>query len=108
MIGERLSEIRKDHGGTQKVLASRLGVSLPTVRAWKQEKSSPNHEMLVAICQLYHVSADYLLGLTDTDPAYRNRCQSTSLTIEELKLLREFESFLLWRRQKNRKQGILK
>jgi len=47
MIGERLAEMRKDHGDTQAGLAARLGVSLPTVRAWEQEKSSPSHEMLV-------------------------------------------------------------
>lgn len=105
MIGERLSEIRKDHGDTQKVLASRLGVSLPTVRAWEQEKSSPNHEMLVAICRFYHVSADYLLGLTDSDPAYMNRRQLNEFTVEELNLLREFELFLIWRRRKNNQKG---
>lgn len=103
MIGERLSEIKKDHGDTQKILASRLGVSLPTIRAWEQEKSSPSHEMLVSICQLYHVSADYLLGLTDIDPAYTNRRQSTIFTLEELSLLRKFESFLLWRRKNDGK-----
>ena len=69
MIGERLSDIRKDHGETQADLAARLGVSLPTVRAWEQEKSSPSHEMLVSICRTYGISSDYLLGLSDIDPA---------------------------------------
>ena len=64
--------------------------------------------MLVAICQLYHVSADYLLGLTDADPAYINRRQFAEFTVEELNLLREFELFLLWRRRKNNKKGSLK
>ena len=64
MIGERLAEIRKDYGDTQATLASRLNVSLSSVRSWEQEKSSPPHEMLVTICKLYRVSADYLLGLS--------------------------------------------
>lgn len=41
MIGERLSEVRKDHGDTQAKLAQKLEVSLPTVRAWEQEKAPP-------------------------------------------------------------------
>lgn len=82
-------------------LAARLGVSLPTVRAWEQEKSSPNHEMLIAICRLYQVSADYLLGLTDVDPAYMNRRQFAEFTTEELNLLREFEAYLLWKRRRS-------
>lgn len=105
MIGERLSEIRKDHGDTQASLAMRLGVSLPTVRAWEQEKSSPSHEMLVSICRLYHISADYLLGLTNVDPAYMHRRQSAALTAEELNLLREFEAYLIWKRRRPGEKG---
>ncbi len=99
MIGERLAEIRKDHGHTQETLAGILGVSLPTVRSWEQEKSSPSHEMLVAICRQYNVSSDYLLGLTDVDPAYAQRRREALLTPEELKLITEFEQFLLRKRK---------
>lgn len=41
MIGERLAEVRKDHGDTQAALAKRLRVTLSAVRSWEQEKSSP-------------------------------------------------------------------
>lgn len=97
MIGERLSEIRKDHGDTQAALAEQLGVSLPTVRAWEQGKSSPNHEMLVSICRLYYVSADYLLGLSDVDPAYVQRQRLEKFTKEELAELRNYEEYLIWK-----------
>lgn len=100
MIGERLAEIRKDHGDTQAALAKRIGVSLPTVRAWEQEKSSPSHELLVTLCRLYHVSSDYLLGLTDTDPAYHRQRQRDLLSGEDLAALRDYESYLLWKRKK--------
>lgn len=100
MIGERLSEIRKDHKDTQAALAEQLGVSLPTVRAWEQEKSSPNHEMLVAICRLYQVSADYLLGLSDVDPVYMQRRRLEMFTKEELAELRDYEEYLIWKKSK--------
>lgn len=107
MIGERLSEIRKDHGDTQAALSKRLGVSLPTVRSWEQEKSSPSHEMMVAICRIYRVSADYLLGLSDIDPSYMQRKRVERFTKEELEELSEYEAFLMWRR-KNKPGSYLK
>ena len=73
MIGERLSEVRKDHGDTQSSLAKKLNVSVATVRSWEQEKSSPEHEILVTICKMYRVSSDYLLGLSNVDPSYIQR-----------------------------------
>ncbi|MCI5565079.1 MAG: helix-turn-helix domain-containing protein [Clostridiales bacterium] len=68
MIGERLQEIRKDHGDTQQALADKLHASLYAVRCWEQGKSDPSHDTLISICRLYRISADYLLGITD-DPA---------------------------------------
>lgn len=100
MVGERLAEIRKDHGDTQATLAERLGVSLFTLRAWEQEKSSPSHDMLVAICRMYRVSADYLLGLSAVDPAYVNRRREVAFTAEERQKLSEYEEFLKWKREK--------
>ena len=52
MIGERLQEIRKDHGDTQQTLADKLNVSLYAVRCWEQEKGAPGHDTLIAICRL--------------------------------------------------------
>ena len=99
MIGERLSEVRKDHGDKQTDLAQKLNVAVSTVRSWEQEKSSPPHEMLVCICRLYQVSADYLLGLSDVDPAYVQHRRQESLTQKELAALRDYEAYLMWRRR---------
>ncbi len=100
VIGERLADVRKDYGDTQAVLAKRLGVSLPTVRAWEQEKSSPSHEMLVAICRLYGVSSDYLLGLTDLDPVYTEKKRQAQFTVEERAAMQDYENYLRWKRRK--------
>ena len=99
MIGKRLQEIRRDHGDTQKSLAEKLRVSKPTVQAWELGKSSPSHDMLVILCRMYQVSADYLLGLTDTDPAYTKRKQET-LNADNLAALQSYEEFLRWKQRK--------
>ena len=101
MLGERLSEIRKDHGHTQADLANQLGVSLFTIRAWEQEKSAPSHDMLVTLCRLYQVSSDYLLGLSNMDPAYAQRRRLSQFSDEDLRSLAEYEAFLLWRQKRN-------
>ena len=98
MIGERLAEVRKDHDDTQSELAARLNVSLSSIRSWEQEKSSPPHEMLVNICRLYHISADYLLGLTNVDPTYVQRKRLELFSESELDELQRFEEYLLWKR----------
>lgn len=98
MIGELLAEVRKDHNHTQQDLANLLHISISTVRSWESEKSSPSHEMLVSICRLYQVSADYLLGLTRVDPMYVQRQRLENFSQEELNQLRDFEEFLRWRK----------
>ena len=101
MIGERLADIRKDHGDTRQTLADKLQVSKFTVSNWEQEKSEPYHEMLIKICRLYGISSDYLLGLSNIDPAYvKNR--SEMLSKEDQALMKEFETFLRWRSQKTK------
>ena len=95
MIGERLQDIRKDHKDTQQDLADKLHASLYAVRCWEQGKSDPSHDTLVAICKLYGVSSDYLLGLTDEDPIYSQRRQRNRLSSENLAFLKRFEAFLL-------------
>ena len=102
MIGERLADVRKDHGDTQAALADRLKVSLSSIRSWEQEKSSPPHELLVSICKIYEVSSDYLLGLSDVVPAYVQRRRLESFSGEELEELRSFENYLLWKRKGGR------
>lgn len=97
MIGKRLAEIRKARGDTQHALAEKLGVSLFTVRSWEQEKSAPTCEMLALLCRMYGVSADDLLGLSETPSAMQ---EDMALTEEEREQLCAFREFLLWKRTK--------
>ena len=96
MLGDRLAEIRKDHKDTQQSLGEKLNVARLTVSSWEQGKSEPSHEMLVRICRLYHVSADYLLGLSSADPAYIRR-RAEELRPDDLAMLKQMEEFLRWR-----------
>lgn len=103
MIGERLAEIRKDHGDTQQTLAEKLRVTKYTVSSWEQEKSEPNHEMLVTICRLYGVASDYLLGLSNVDPAYHTR-RASELSREDQGIMQEVREYLIWRKRRGKKE----
>ena len=97
MIGERLQFVRKHYGIKQAELARLLDVSKFTVQSWEQEKSNPSHETLVKICQMYHVSADFLLGLSDELPSFKadNRVLLyKGLTAESQDRLNSYAEFL--------------
>ena len=84
MIGARLADLRDWNNQTQEELAKALNVATSTIRSWEHEKSSPNHEMLIAICRYYGTSADYLLGLTDIDPSDDAKNKPPSETVRSL------------------------
>ena len=75
-MGEKIRELRIEKKMTQEQLANRT--------------KYPSLEVLVNICQIFNVSADYLLGLSDD-----RKIKSSVLTDEQTKLLRglikEFE-----------------
>ena len=65
--GERLQELRKDSGMKQRELAKSIGVSLSSVKAYEQGRSSPDDAVKVRIAQLFNISLDYLLGAIDDE-----------------------------------------
>ena len=66
-FGKRLRQVRDAHGWTQTMLADTMGVG----QGWisKLERGSQSHmqaDTVVRLCVALDVSADYLLGLSDT------------------------------------------
>ncbi|MDR2589457.1 MAG: helix-turn-helix domain-containing protein [Oscillospiraceae bacterium] len=67
MIGERLSELRKDRGMTQKELANELSVSITTVSGYENNQSCPCDDTKIHIARIFNVSLDYLMGTIDDE-----------------------------------------
>ena len=65
MLSQRIRELRVAQGYSQVTLAKRLGVSKQAVSNWENDNIQPSIEMLLRLAQLFSVSTDYLLGLTD-------------------------------------------
>ena len=64
-FGLRLREARKVSGEQQKDLADFLEISTAQISDMENGKKTTTLEKLVLICEHYHVSSDYLLGLSD-------------------------------------------
>lgn len=62
MLGERIKQLRKEHGFTQAELGNRIGVIKQTVSNWENNVSNPNNEILANLAEMFDVSIDYLLG----------------------------------------------
>lgn len=67
MPENRLKELREKFGLSQIELGNRLGVTQQSVFAWEHGKTSPQIQTAITLAQMYGVSLDYLLGLSD-DP----------------------------------------
>ena len=65
IIGERIKELRLENKLSQAKLGSLLLVSQDTVSLWEKGKSLPTAEYIIAMCKLFEISADYVLGLVD-------------------------------------------
>ena len=62
MNGERLSDLRKDRGLTQKDLAKIIGVSENSISMYERNLNSPDDKIKVKIAKYFNISLDYLLG----------------------------------------------
>ena len=60
-IGERIKEIRKYRGLTQKKLADELGVSAQVVSNWEREYSYPSKDDLLNLSNFANWPIDYIL-----------------------------------------------
>lgn len=63
-FGERLKSLRKEAGMTQTDLAMRLGITKSVVSYYERQERSPSPDVLIQLTDIFHVTADYLLGIT--------------------------------------------
>ena len=64
-FSERLVNLRKEKGLSQNELAKSLKISPACVNRWEKGLRTPNIESIASICNFFHVSSDYLLGIKD-------------------------------------------
>jgi transcriptional regulator with XRE-family HTH domain len=59
----RIKDLREDHDYTQEYVARVLGTSQSMYARYERAANELPIRHLIKLCQLYNVSADYILGL---------------------------------------------
>lgn len=68
ILAERIKELRLDNKLKQTEVAEILGVSISTYCNYEYGQREPGASAISKLAQLYHVSADYLLGINEPYP----------------------------------------
>lgn len=61
-VAEMIKKTRTEANMTQEEYGLKFGVTRQTVSSWENERSLPDLQMLIDICNTYHVSLDKLLN----------------------------------------------
>ena len=61
-IGRSLQSYRKEKGLTQEQLGKIINVSRQTISKWETDRSFPDIENLIWLCDIYEISLDELVG----------------------------------------------
>ncbi len=62
-FGGKLKALRVQANLTQQQLADKIGVTKSVVSYYELQERYPSPEVLKKLAQIFHVSADYLLGI---------------------------------------------
>lgn len=60
-MGEKILMMRKAQGWSQEELAEQVSVTRQAVSRWESDSAKPDAGKIIALCDLFGVSADYLL-----------------------------------------------
>ncbi len=100
-FGSKLRALRQEKELTQQQLADRLGVTKATISAYETNAKYPSVEVLIALSIFFHVSADYLLGLSE-----QRQTEYVHLTDEQNQLINELIRQFLSLNQKNTQRNL--
>ena len=65
-MGEKLKALRIERNLTQRQVADRIGLAISAVSSYESGTRYPSYDVLVKLARIFHVSTDYLLGITNT------------------------------------------
>ncbi|MBR3803192.1 MAG: helix-turn-helix domain-containing protein [Clostridia bacterium] len=83
-IGDRIMQLRKEAGLSQEAFAEKLGVSRQSVSKWESDSATPDLNKVIAICELFGVSSDYLLCGKEDSPVSETSAEPEAKIYEEV------------------------
>lgn len=88
-MGEKLKSLRTKKNLTQKQVADRIGLAISAVSSYESGSRYPSYDVLVRLAHIFHVSTDYLLGMTD-----KRNVDVTGLSDDEIELVSQLVEML--------------
>jgi transcriptional regulator with XRE-family HTH domain len=89
-FGDKVKALRLDKKWTQAQLANRLQLVSATISSYEKGLKYPSVDIVVKLCDVFNVSADYLLGTTSAQQDFT----LSALSDEEALLVRQLISRL--------------
>ena len=92
-FGETLQKLRKQKGWSQEELAERLELTRQTVSKWELEQSTPDLDYIIKLCDLFQVSADYLIRGGHTAEKQET---APAINVESTNSTNDMKPIMLW------------
>ena len=65
-MGQKLKTLRAEKKLTQKQVAERVGLAVSAISSYESGERYPSYSTLIKFASMYHVTCDYLIGMSDT------------------------------------------
>lgn len=88
-MGDKLKSLRIEKKLTQKQVAERIGLAISAVSSYESGSRYPSYDVLVRLAHIFHVSTDYLLGMTD-----KRNIDVTGLADDEIEIVSQLVEML--------------
>lgn len=92
-FGERLIELRKERGfNNRSEFADYIGMPSTTLRNYETNVREPGHVFLKQMADIFHVSIDYLLCMTDDRTPYKEKASFSKKELDHIEKYRSLDA----------------
>lgn len=88
-MGDKLKSLRTKKKLTQKQVSDMIGLAVSAVSSYESGSRYPSYDVLIKLARIFHVSTDYLLGMTD-----KRNIDVTGLDGDEIELISQLVDML--------------
>lgn len=111
-VGNRLKMLRLGKRLTMQEVASKIGLAKSSYASYEGGYRNPPIDKLVALAQLFHVSTDYLLGLTEIPDSVESlqeqhlQWDGIRLSEKELEIVHQVVSLMTEKHKENNEKQL--
>lgn len=89
-MGERLKQLRMESGLKLREISEALNITIRSIIRYEEGSREPSIDIILKLCKLYNVSADYLLGIEDDFSENVNHIATAGLNDKEAEIIKNY------------------